>query len=152
MIRYGYDWAKDWEGWDTYLAHVQKLSEAFPKDDDAFLSQVLHATFLSMQVRELKPGSQMASFAIVTVNMFQFLEDLHTKEPLGPLCGQADHTFNVESLGYAWGAHGVVLFRKLAGRWRRTFIPLVWVCYPNERKRSYDIGIKLVKDELQKRK
>ena len=69
-----------------------------------------------MQVRELKPDSQIASFAIVAVNMFNFLNDSHAEKSLGEsLCGQADHIFNVESLGYAWGAHGVVLFRKLAG-------------------------------------
>ena len=36
-----------------------------------------------MQIRELKPDLQIASFAIVAVSMFQFLQDLHTEDPLG---------------------------------------------------------------------
>ena len=84
-----------------------------------------------MNVKHLQPGPGILSFAVVLVGVLAFLRDAHGQESLGAyLCGQADHTFNVDALGYVWGAIGVILFRKLGGKWRRSFIPLVYVCFP----------------------
>jgi hypothetical protein len=88
-------------------------------------------------------------FAVVIVGLLQFLSDMHTEQSLGAyLVCQADHTFNVEVLGYAFGAFGVVLYRRLAGRWRRSFLPLVYVCYPGERKRAYRMGFEVLKEAM----
>ena len=69
---------------------------------------------------------------------------------MGPaLRAQADFTFKVECLGYKFGAFGIVLYRKLRNRWRRTFIPLVWAATCTESKGAYALGFAELKRVLE---
>eukprot|EP00969_Alexandrium_andersonii_P259349 11467718-Alexandrium_andersonii.AAC.1 len=65
--------------------------------------------------------------------------------------GQADHTFKLEALGYVWGSVGVSLSRKLGGQRRKSFLPSVYVCYPAEKKRGNDLGLRMLKEEFARR-
>ena len=87
--------------------------------------------FIRVQRLNEQPG--LLSVAVVLVGLLQLLQNMHKEEPFSYLIGQTDHTFNVEALGYVFGAFGVVLYRKLGGCWRRSFLPLVYVCYPSEK-------------------
>ena len=61
---------------------------------------------------------------------------------------QADFTFKVEALDYKFGAFGVVLYRKVRNRWRRTFVPLLWAATPAESKSAYALGFRELKRVL----
>ena len=99
-----------------------------------------------MRVSNLEPGPTIVSLAVILVGLFSFLKDMHQQETLGNrlVC----HTFRVEVLGYTWGAVGIALHRCLGGRWRKTFIPLVYVCFPAEKKRGYSLAFRALKHEL----
>ena len=60
-----------------------------------------------------------------------FLSVLEEWKPT-KLIMQADCTFKVDWEGYVWGFVGLVTFRRLRERWRKTFMPVLMLAHPRE--------------------
>ena len=83
-----------------------------------------------MRVKHITHADSVATFCIVAEGLLQWLQQMHAEAPLESLACQCDHTFNLEWQGYTFGSFGVVVQRKLAGTWRRSYVPLLWTCTP----------------------
>jgi hypothetical protein len=89
------------------------------------------------------------SFSVVFQGLLEWLVELKREGRLGPsLCFLIDSTFKVEWLGYTWGSTGLVLWRQVAGRWRKTFVPLILRCVPRETGESYHEQMQLLQELL----
>ena len=89
-----------------------------------------------MKVTNILKDSNQAH--VVFQNMVDWIVELNEADLLAKrLAILTDHTHNVERLGYSWGMSGVLIWRCLNERWRKTFIPLLLHCAPIEYKGSY---------------
>ena len=100
-------------------------------------------------VHDAQAGATVTRFRIAAVGLFKWLQRMHRESPFAHLVMQADHTFNLEWMGYVFGAVGAVVHRLVKGRWRRTFVPLVWVCSPRESKGSYKAAFETLRAQLE---
>jgi len=86
-------------------------------------------------------GPVITSFLILLPGTLDFLQQLLRQGVIKDrLVGQTDHTFNVEWQAYVFGSVGVVLYRKIRGRWRKSYVPVLLTCRPREDKESYRAG------------
>lgn len=105
----------------------------------------------NFEICDLVQGEQVTSFSIVAKGLLDWLAQMHAEEPVTFLAAQSDHTFNLEWMGYVFGCVGVTVHRKLEGRWRKSFIPLVWRCWPREDKQNYRALFKTLAAQLESR-
>ena len=121
---------------ELWQADFDRVTEQLRNDPDA--------TIIRPRV-----GRLISSFVLIFPALWGFLVALHAAGILrNELVVQCDHTFVIEWQGYAWGMLGFVFHRRIAGYWRRSFVPLMMNCRPVETAASYLVMFQILKDEL----
>ena len=124
---------------ETWQADFDRVTEQLRNDPEA--------TIIRPRV-----GRLISSFVLIFPALWGFLVALHAAGILrNELVVQCDHTFVIEWQGYAWGMLGFVFHRRIAGYWRRSFVPLMMNCRPVETAASYLVMFQILKDECKKR-